>query len=426
MKRLLALILTTGLLMACQGSAQREKLPEPPPVPDNPNVRIAAYIRATWGLPDGTQPPAGQRPAGWTSTPGWTAAQIKGEYLTDLMLSFALISDNDKSQITFAPINDGHYLWGEIAKLKVMYPNMRINLSVGGWGADHFSDMASNTALRRGFVANVMQYLKEKNLDGIDIDWEYPVGPPWGQEIKSRREDKGNWVILLKELRAGLNALGKETGKRYYLSSCVPSVQWFTERNDCAGAAQWVDSLKLMAYSHYGGWSSTTGHNANLYRNPADPQSWSTDQAVQAYLKAGVSPKKIMLGFPTYGIEWKGVEGGPIKNLPGLFSGKFTRGVRSDAPGLDIGYYPTIKNYLQPGSGFTRYWDNASKAPFLYNPNANGGTWVSYTDKEALQELAKYAKEKNLGGLFYWEYAWDMEADLLQSAHESVAKEFNL
>jgi chitinase len=433
MKKPFILIFIAVFLLACKGQnskqnlpqsfsqPQYDPLPEPLPVPDSSEVRIAAYIRFTWGIPQNTQPPREQHPAGWTSTPGWTADQIKGDYLTDLMLSFANISATNKSKITLAPLTDNHYLWGEIEKLKIKFPHMRINLSVGGWGADHFSDMAHDPELRRGFVYNVTQFLKDKNLDGMDIDWEYPVGPPWGQEIKSRREDKENWVILLKELRAGLNVLGEETGKKYYLSACVPSSQWFVERNNCAAASQWVDSLKLMAYSTYGSWSSTTGHDASLYRNSADPNNWSTDQAVQAYMKAGVSSKKIVLGYPSYGIQWKGVSGGPLADMPGLFSKNFDkRGF------MDVGYYPTVKNYLQPDSGFICYWDDIAKTSFLYNPNVDGGTWISYPDKRQIQELAKYAKEKNLGGMFYWEYAWDMEAELLQSAYESVVKEFGL
>jgi chitinase len=332
------------------------------------------------------------------------------------MLSFALINANDKSTINF---NATYGLRTEIMALKAQYPHLRINLSIGGWGADHFSDMADDSGLRAGFIVNVMNYLKDNNLDGMDIDWEYPVGPPWGQEIKSNPRDRENWVTLLKELRFALDTLGEETGKRYYLSACVPSSAWFTGTNDVAGAAVWVDSLKLMAYDHYGSWSGTTGHHANLYRNPRDPNGWSADQAVQAYLTAGVPPEKLMFGIATYGKEWTGIIAGINRNLPGLFVNKSSRAAHLQ--GVDIGYHPSIKKILIT-AGYTRYWDDVSKAAFIYNPNASGGRWIGYTDEEQIKFIGDYVKEKGLGGIFYWEYAWDMEGDLLKAMRASIGK----
>jgi chitinase len=370
-------------------------------------IRLAAYIRSTWAIPTNTR---------LSGKSNWAASQIKGEYLTDLMLSFAVINASNKSTINFSPTSG---LWTEIRALKTEYPHLRINLSIGGWGADHFSDMADSPSLRADFVTNVMKYLKDNNLDGMDIDWEYPVGPPWGQEIKSNPRDKENWVTLLKELRQALDTLGEETGKRYYLSACVPSSPWFTRVNDVVGAAQWVDSLTLMAYDHYGSWSSTTGHHANLYRNPKDPDGWSSDQAVKDFLASGVPAKKLLLGIATYGMEWTGIAVGNNSDLPGLFVKK---GSGNAVSGRDIGYHPSIKNYLK-NTEYTRYWDDASKAPFLYNPNASGGHWIGYTDQEQIKFIGAYAKEKGLGGLFYWEYAWDMEGDLLKAMRSSIRKD---
>jgi chitinase len=224
---------------------------------------------------------------------------------------------------------------------------------------------------------------------------------------------------LLKELRLALDTLGEETGKRYYLSACVPSSSWFTRANDVAGAAAWVDSLKLMAYDHYGNWSGTTGHHANLYRNPRDPNGWSADQAVQAYLTAGVPPEKLMLGVATYGKEWTGITAGSNPNLPGLFVSKSSRAAHRS--GVDIGYHPSIKKILKT-DGYTRYWDDVSKSAFIYNPNANGGHWICYTDEEQIKLIGDYVKEKGLGGIFYWEYAWDMEGDLLKAMRASIEK----
>jgi chitinase len=241
----------------------------------------------------------------------------------------------------------------------------------------------------------------------VDIDWEYPVGPEWGAEIKTQPADRANYVSLLSELRAALDTLGAETGKRYGLSTAVPASPWFPKVNDVVAVSKIVDGLKLMAYDYYGGWSKQTGHHANLSNNPDDPDwgGWSTEQALQVYLDAFVPREKIMLGIGFYGHAWQGVEAGPYEDTPGLYqpwkSLPWDQGTVS---------YLEIKKLLEPGSGYTRYWDALAQAPYLYN----GDIWISYTDEEQIELLAQYAKERRLGGVFVWEYGHDINAELLK------------
>jgi chitinase len=344
----------------------------------------------------------------------WSADQIKGEYLTDLIISFALIDPADGTTIYIPELRphgpDGtdplfDNLWNEVAKLKAKYPHLKVTVSVGGYKAEGFSDMSADPEKRAAFVANVITWLKDYDLDGIDIDWEYPVGPEWGQEIKSSPADRGNYVKLLKELRAAEDALSQTTGKEHYtLSVAVPASGWFPKANAVMEIAKIVDTMKLMAYDYYGGWSKNTGHHENLSNNPADPEwgGWSTKQAVNAYIAAGVPLKKLSMGVGFYGHAWAGVADGgknglyqPYTSLP------FDQGSVS---------WTEIKTMLEPGSGYTRYWDEAAQAPYLYN----GDIWVSYTDEESINRLNEYVKAIGMGGVFTWEYAHDMNGELLQ------------
>lgn len=56
------------------------------------------------------------------------------------------------------------------------HPHLKVNLSVGGWGAEGFSAMALTPENRAAFTADALNWLEGHDLDGIDIDWEYPVG----------------------------------------------------------------------------------------------------------------------------------------------------------------------------------------------------------------------------------------------------------
>jgi len=384
-----------GVMSGCTVDTDDPAEPIVPVEPTEPPSSVAVYLR-TWSIPAASR----------EGSPYWKASMINGELLSDIIIAFALIDSNDGSSLYIPEVRSGGFahIWNEVAALKEQYAHLKAHISVGGGGADGFSDMAHDPALRAVFVANVCDWLEAHNLDGVDIDWEYPVGPSWGQNIKSRPEDKQNYITLLGDLRDALDALGEETGKHYYLSTAVPASSWFITRNDVRAAAEIVDRLKVMAYDYYGNWGDKTGHNANLYRNSRDPGNWSTDQAIRAYLNANVPPAKIMLGIAFYGQVWRGVAEGSYPNTPGLFQ---SRTAFVNTPG----WSDIQTTYLKPGSGYTRYWDSTAKAPFLYN----GDRWVSYTDGEQIKLLADYAKEKNLGGVFVWEYGHDMSAELLQT-----------
>jgi chitinase len=72
---------------------------------------------------------------------------------------------------------------------------VKILISVGGWGYDHqFEQLASSEAVRAVFVAGVAAFVDQHDLDGADIDWEYPLP---GQSSQ-------NYLALMQELRSAL------------------------------------------------------------------------------------------------------------------------------------------------------------------------------------------------------------------------------
>lgn len=93
-------------------------------------------------------------------------------------------------------------LYQRVTELKSQNPRLKVLLAIGGWsfGTEKFKTMASNKYNRRLFIFSALEFLRARDFDGLDIDWEFPRGP----------EDKKNFVDLLKELREAFEAEAKE------------------------------------------------------------------------------------------------------------------------------------------------------------------------------------------------------------------------
>ncbi len=109
--------------------------------------------------------------------------------LTHINYSF-LIPNPDG---TFAAINNAWKLEQIIATAHSK--NVRVSIAVGGWGWDNeFEAMAAVPESRSAFVQNLVEFVNQYQLDGVDIDWEYP---DQGQSAQ-------NFLALMKELREAL------------------------------------------------------------------------------------------------------------------------------------------------------------------------------------------------------------------------------
>lgn len=62
-------------------------------------------------------------------------------------------------------------LYERVTDLKKLNPNLKVLLAIGGWsfGTERFKSMANNKYNRRVFIFSAMDYLRERNFDGLDL-----------------------------------------------------------------------------------------------------------------------------------------------------------------------------------------------------------------------------------------------------------------
>ena len=208
--------------------------------------------------------------------------EIRYNQLTHINYAFAI----PQSDGNLAPFKNSEKLDSIVAHAKKH--RVKVFISVGGWGIGdgggndfRFEKLASEPGSRTRFVRKVSEFIDLHNLDGLDLDWEYPddsVNTRAGQKEKSSRY----FLELMKELRTELNKKDK------LLTIAVVG------SNDSIGAGipqkvyEYVDWVNIMAYD-----------------NPKEKNHSSYQHAVDCLdywiIKRNLPAKKAVLGLPFYG-----------------------------------------------------------------------------------------------------------------------------
>ncbi|MBR4809864.1 MAG: tyrosine-protein phosphatase [Bacteroidales bacterium] len=349
--RIIALLLVS-LFCACEEPTPDNPTPPPPAPVDNPTDPTGPTDPT-----DPTDPLAPEYPEGDYIIVGyatyWDTPMPDPSLLTHINYSFAHI----KSDFESLDIKSESRL-KKIAGLKKGNPSLKVLLSVGGWEAGNFSEMAADPKHRQAFCDNCLAAVNKYELDGIDLDWEYPTSSAAG--ISSSPDDTKNFNYLLSDLRKTLG-----DGKLITMASSANA-----KYVDFKTATQYLDYVNIMTYDM----GKPPYHNAGLYKSGKTQRS--CDESVQAHFNAGVPYEKIVLGIPFYG-HGNGAE----------FS-------------TDCVDFNEIKF-----DGFNRCWDEEAQVPYL--TNAFGNMVLSYDDEVSVGLKAEYVKQKGLRGAMYW----NIEAD---------------
>ncbi len=323
--------------------------------------------------------------------------EIAARKLTRINFAFALIQDG--KIVTEDPADPANLAY--LVALKKENPSLSVLISVGGWlGSKNFSDMVLTSASRKVFIKSVLEFIERYQLDGLDIDWEYPGMVGAGN--KFRPEDKQNYTLVFAELRKEFDREEKKLHRQLFLTTATGTSSEFLEHTEMGKVQKYVDTVNVMAYDYYEPETDAiTGNHAPLFTDPADPRKVSADKSVQDYEQAGVPAAKIVLGVPFYGHVWG--------QVPDTNHGLFQPG--KPVPNAFAGYGNIAASMLN--HGYSRYWDAAASVPYLYN--AEQKIFVSYDDPESLALKCKYVTDHGLAGIMFWEYKSDPSGKLLDS-----------
>jgi chitinase len=246
---------------------------------------------------------------------------------------------------------------------------------------------ASSSTNRAKFITNLKKLVTDYSFDGLDIDWE-PVSA----------SDKPLALALIKDLRKAL-----PTAILTFPAGAGFNTNFPEDLSFYAQLEPYLNQLNLMTYGLVGGYADGTPyegwlswHSSPLY-NPKRGEYWRTpssvDDAVLAYLAAGVPAKKLGIGIGFYGGCWTGPVTGPRQE---------PNGSRFAAGDNDMSYSNIQRDYYVASA---LKWDAAARVPYLsfsQPKGPKGCTFISYENPNSISQKGSYVKAKGLGGTILW------------------------
>ncbi|XP_044718699.1 glycosyl hydrolases family 18 domain-containing protein [Hirsutella rhossiliensis] len=254
--------------------------------------------------------------------------------------------------------------WAQLFLFKQANPHVKTVLSIGGWPKDEekawFASAASTVESRERFVETATQLMLDGGFDGLDIDWEYPVG---AKESKDHAE-------LLKALRQKLDGLKESySGYHFLLTLATSASSWWHSHLSFDDLIPVLDFWYIMAYDYTGSWGDVLLHNANLFRSKKNPNGtqMSTDEGIEALKTKGISASKMVLGLPSYAQVFRDL--------------------------LQPGDKKTTRNFVASESLKDMKLDEFD---------------ITCDDEATIATKAQYVKDKGLAGTFMWDVNHDL------------------
>lgn len=311
----------------------------------------------------------GQTPIVLAYVTAWSEVMPDPGYLTHINYAFGHVTDSfDGIRI------DNEQRLKNITDLKKNNPKLKVMLSIGGWGSGNFSEMAEDSICRIEFAKDCKRVIEEFELDGVDLDWEYPSSNAAG--ISASVDDTENFTLLMRDIRSTIGDDKLLTLASYYMAEFI----------DFKAIDKYIDFVNIMTYDM----GRPPCHNAPLYKSE-HTYRLSADESVDKHVKAGVALTKLTLGLPFYG-----------------------HGIDSISDFIDYKDLHTLQ-------GYTHNWDSVAMVPYI--TNKNGKFVCSYDDEKSLKIKCEYLLEKGMLGTMYWEYGGDdAEGTLRKTVYNTVMK----
>ncbi|XP_050043208.2 acidic mammalian chitinase-like [Dermacentor andersoni] len=306
-----------------------------------------------------------------TSPEALPLAMVNVSLCSHIILGFAAVGDD--YSVDLDPVG-GQEALASLSALRKRRAGLKLMISVGG--GDSFKEMASTASRRQRFINSAAWALRTADLDGLDLDWEFPSP-----------KDANNFVHLLEEASEELK---NDPERPLLLSVAVPApLSLVLESYDVLYIAKYADFVNLMTYDMhtYHWYTPFVDHNSPLFARSGELPFFNTlnlAYSANAWATLGMPKSKIMVGIPTYGLSWV------LKNPTRWQVGSLATGC--DKHGGGFVTLPEVCALLSDGA--QREYDAESMVPYLHKEKL----WVSYDDQASVALKTTWILRNGYGG----------------------------
>ncbi|KAI8999390.1 glycoside hydrolase superfamily, partial [Gaertneriomyces semiglobifer] len=249
-----------------------------------------------------------------------------------------------------------------VADLKRKFPKLKVILAIGGWdfsesdATKHIFTLAFATKQSRTYlIDSIVQQMQNLNLDGVDLDYEYPSA----MERQAPPSDTKDFALFLDELRA-------RVGDRKLITVAVPAGFWFLKGFDVDNIVKNCDFINVMNYDYNGPWNAGPAgkwDQTAYYKTAPHTGMKQIRESTELLIRAKVPLSKVNIGLGFYGL-WSNME---------------------------------ISRVIEGGIVTGRYDPDSQTKWFNYQ-----GDQITYDDRETIAQKVAFAKSAGFGGSMVW------------------------
>ena len=282
---------------------------------------------------------------------------------------------------------------------------LKITPTIAWFDTSNIYNLLSVAKTRQSEEDSIASLVKTKNFNGIDIDFEAmsaATKPYYSLFIQGLAQ-------RLHPLKKTLSCTVVPRSPASAIYDTIPSNLAYAE--DYAVLNKYCDEVRLMAYDQetVDLRLDVTKGNGHLYAPTADPD-W-VKKVIQVALQS-ISPKKIMLGIPTYGYEYEADWSNGVTTYQRIRAFDYFEAmdradqvgvtpVRNNAGELSLIYSSTT--YIQAPPGLTSVVQSTQPPELMnVNPNATTTFFISFPDAQSELDKIKLAKQYGLRGAFFF------------------------
>lgn len=334
--------------------------------------------------------------------------QIPLGVYTHINFAFATI---DPDTFEIRPDQTGDLaLLKRVTDLKTLDPDLKVMIALGGWTFNDpgptqmtFSDIARSTDNQSKFFKSLTSFLSTYNLDGVDLDWEYPAA----DDRAGREEDYENFPSFIANLKSALS----HTFGRDELSITLPSSYWYLQHFDIAKLVDHVSFFNVMSYDLHGKWdlgNKWTGAYLDAHTNVTE-----IDKSLELLWRNNIDSSKVVLGLAFYARAYTLADPNCVK--PGC---EFASGANQGNCSQEVGILlnSEIDQIVDEKNLMSTFYDDADVQVLHWDDQ-----WLSYDDEKTLQLKVEYARGLCLGGVMVWAVSHDTKDGKYSMALGSVS-----